>query len=196
MRGGTRSQMNKASNLLGFDILKKKFADDHKTNLSAQLKVICLFPSYIREDRKKVFTDSITLSEVVETLKTFKKDKAPGPDGWPIKFYLTFIDFLAPLLADLVESSRISGSVAPSLNSTFIALIPKIDQLVSFADFRPISLCNLYYKLISKVAALRLKPFLDSSISPQQFGFLKNRQITESVAITQEVLHSVKTKKR
>ena len=96
----------------------------------------------------------------------------------------------------MVEYSRITGSVAPSLNSTFLSLIPKVEHPVSFVDFRPISLCNLCYKLISKVAALRLKPFLDTSISPQQFGFLKNRQILEPVAITQEVLHSVKTKKR
>ena len=104
--------------------------------------MIRLFPSYIREERKKVFTDSVTLSEVVEALKYFKKDKAPSPNGWPVKFYLTFIDFLGPLLVDLVEFSRILGSVAPSLNSTFLALIPKIDELVSFADFLPISLCK------------------------------------------------------
>ena len=125
---------------LGIQYFKNIFVDDHKTNLTAQLRVIRLFPSYIREERKKVFTDSVTLSEVVEALKSFKKDKAPGPNGWPIKFYLTFIDFLGPLLVDLVEFSRILGSVAPSLNSTFLALIPKIDQPVSFADFHPISL--------------------------------------------------------
>ena len=96
----------------------------------------------------------------------------------------------------MVESSRIMGSVAPSLNSTFLSLIPKVDLPVSFVGFFPISLCNLCYKLISKFVALRLKPFLDSSISPQQFGFLKNIQILEPVAITQEVFHSVKTKKR
>ena len=86
--------------------------------------------------------------------------------------------------------------MAPSMNSTFIALIPKKEIPISFADFCPISLCNLVYKLISKVAALRLKPFLDKFISPQQFGFLKNRQITEPLAITQEVLHTIQTKNR
>ena len=88
------------------------------------------------------------------------------------------------------------GKVATALNSTFIALIPKVDNPSCFGDFRPISLCNLCYKLIAKVAASRLKPFLDSSISPQQFGFLKNRLIHEPVAITQEVLHFFKLKKK
>ena len=92
-------------------------------------------------------------------LKTFKRDKASGPDGWPVEFYMAFFDLLGPHLVNLVETSRITSSVAPSLNSTFISLIPKIEHPVSFTDFRPISLCNLVYKLISKVAALRLEPF-------------------------------------
>ena len=103
---------------------------------------------------------------------------------------------MGPILVNVVESSRISGRVSHALNSTFLALIPKVDMPVSFADFHPISLCNLCYKLISKVAAMRLKPFLDDSISPQQFGFLKNRQILEPIAISQEVLHTVNSRKR
>ena len=74
----------------------------------------------------------------------------------------------------MVETSRLMGIVNPALNSTFLALIPKVDLPISFADFCPISLCNLCYNLISKVAAMRLKPFLDDAISPQQFGFFKN----------------------
>ena len=99
-------------------------------------------------------------------LKYFIKDKSPGPDGWPIEFYLAFFDLLGPELVKMVETSRKDGRVVPSLNSTFIALIPKKEMPVSFTDFHPISLCNLVYKLISKVATLRLKPFLDKSISP------------------------------
>ena len=114
-------------------------------------------------------SSSVTLSEVEEALKTLKRDKALGPDGYPIEFYLNFFDLLGPLLVNMVETSRFTGSVDPSLNSTFLALIPKVEHLVSFVDFLPISLYNLCYKLISKVVALRLKPFLDSSISPQQF---------------------------
>ena len=96
----------------------------------------------------------------------------------------------------LVEESRLSGRVLPSLNSTFITLIPKKDKPSTFDDFRPISLCNLIYKLIAKVVANRLNPFLDKFISPQQFGFLKNHQISEPLAITQEVLHSVKSRNK
>ena len=82
-----------------------------------------------------------------------------------MEFYLHFFDLLGPLLLNSIDLTRLSGIIPPSLNSTFLALIPKTDKPRTFADFRPISLCNLLYKLISKVIAGRLKPFLDQGIS-------------------------------
>ena len=93
-----------------------------------------------------------------------------------------------------VEQSRIEGKVINSMNSTFLTLIPKCEKPLSFFDFRPISLCNLIYKIISKIAVIHLNPFLDKAISNQQYGFLKNRLIIEPVGIGQELLHSIKTK--
>ena len=86
------------------------------------------------------------------------------------------------------EQARIEGLVPGSLNSTFLNLILKCEKPSTFADFLPISLCNLVYKVISKIVVLRMKPLLNRAISAQQFGFLKDHQITEPVGITQEVL--------
>ena len=86
-------------------------------------------------------------------------------------------------LLKAIEQSRLEGVVTNSINSTFLTLIPKFEKPYTFADFRPISLCNLVYKTISKIDALCLKPFLYKEISAQQFGFLKDRQITEPVAL-------------
>ena len=97
-------------------------------------------------------------------------------------------------LLSAIDSTRVTGNIPSYLNSTFIALIPKKDKPQTFADFRPISLCNLLYKLISKVIAVRVKPFLDSGISREQYGFLKNRQIVDPIGIVQESLHSIKSK--
>ena len=97
-------------------------------------------------------------------------------------------------LLSIVDSTRVSGIIPSSLNSTFLTLIAKKDKPRTFADYSPISLCNLLYKLISKVIAVKIKPFLDSGISQEQFGFLKNRQIVEPIDIVLETLHSVKTK--
>ena len=98
----------------------------------------------------------VSIGEVEHALKSFKKYCSPGPDGWPVEFYLFFFDLLKNELLSAVDTTRVTGIIPASLNSTFIALIPKKDNPQNFAEFRPISLCNLLYKLISKVIAVRL----------------------------------------
>jgi hypothetical protein len=76
-----------------------------------------------------------------------------------------------------------------------LTLIPKNNHPTTFGDYRPISLCNLCYKLISKIIALRIKPILSRSLSSEQLGFLKGRQILDAIGTTQECLHNIKHKK-
>ena len=66
---------------LGVRYFKQIFSDDHQTTIEAQLKVIRLFPSYIFLEEKESFTSQIILEEVEQALKSFKKDRSPGPDG-------------------------------------------------------------------------------------------------------------------
>ena len=96
----------------------------------------------------------------------------------------------------MVEESRVLGKVCGSLNSTFVALIPKSDKPSSFAGYRPISLCNLIYKIITKIIAMCLKKGLSLGISDEQFGLLENRQITDAIAIAQESIHSIKVRNK
>ena len=77
-----------------------------------------------------------------------------------------------------------------STNSTFIALIPKEVNLTSFNRFKPISLCNASYKILSKLLANRIKPLLDKLISPSQGGFIKGRHILDNIILVQEAMHS------
>ena len=95
----------------------------------------------------------------------------------------------------VIEDSRTSGWIPASFNSTFIALIPKSDNPLSLNDYRPISLCNCIYKIISKFIAMRVKAILSEHISDEQFGFLEGRQIHEAIGVAQEGLHSIKTKR-
>jgi hypothetical protein len=113
--------------------------------------------------------------ELWKVLKSFAKDKSPGPDGWTVEFLIHFFDLIGDDLLELVEDSIIRGTVNKSINATFLTLIPKVNNPTSFGDFRPIALCNLCYKLISKVIANRIKHVLSRSLSEEQLGFLKGR---------------------
>lgn len=94
-----------------------------------------------------------------------------------------------------MEDTRCTGYISGAMNSTFITLIPKVSKPLYFEEFRPISLCNFIYKLISKIIAECLKPFLAKVITQEKFSFLHHRQILDVVGVTQEGIHSIKTKK-
>jgi hypothetical protein len=75
-------------------------------------------------------------------------------------------------------------------NSSFLALIPKENGASSLDRFRPISLCNISYKIITKIIANRLNPLLRSLILPNQGGFVAGRQIWDNFILVQEAIHA------
>eukprot|EP00253_Pinus_taeda_P021713 PITA_21713 len=141
------------------------------------------------------FIKPVSEDELLSAMKAFKKDRSPGSDGWPIEFFIHFYDLFKRDLLRMVEASRMSGHIHSSLSSTFIALIPKKKESASLHDFRPISLCNSLFKIISKIIAVRLKPALNHFISRDQHAFLKDRNIWDAVAMTQECLYTMATNK-
>ena len=96
-------------------------------------------------------------------------------------------------ITQVVLSCLNSGSILKSINHTFITLILKVRNPEKVTEFRPISLCNVLYKIVSKVIANRLKPLLNSIISDTQSAFITDRLITDNVLIAFESLHHMKT---
>lgn len=84
--------------------------------------------------------------------------KAPGHDGMPLLFYQSYWSNVGMDITQVVLSSLNSDSLLKSINHTFITLIPKVQNPERVTKFRPISLCNVIYKIVSKVIANRLKP--------------------------------------
>jgi hypothetical protein len=81
--------------------------------------------------------------EVEEVLNSFKNDPCFGLDGWPMEFFFRCYEVLGKDLLRVLEDSRTNGRVLANFNSTFIALIPKSDNLDSFEKYKPISLLYL-----------------------------------------------------
>lgn len=75
-------------------------------------------------------------------------------------------------------------------------LIPKEGTPRNITQFRPISLCNVVYKLLTKVLVNRLRPFLDRMISPVQGAFVPGRLASDNVVVAQEILHTIRKRKK
>ena len=91
----------------------------------------------------------------------------------------------------MVHESQHNNQMLRALNATFLALIPKSEGADRLNQFRPISLCNVIYKIISKLITDRLKKGLADLISEEQSGFVTGRKILDGIVIATEVIHSM-----
>ena len=92
--------------------------------------------------------------------------KAPGPDGLHAIFFKKYWHILGDEITHEVVFAINSRQIPNEWNDTTIVMIPKIGSPELVTQFRPISLCNVLYKIISKMLALRLKNILPEIISP------------------------------
>jgi exonuclease III len=147
----------------------------------------------ITQEQNEALMTPISQAEVDQAIQELPTGKAPGPDGFTMDFFHSCWPMLREEVWQLVEESRSSGKVLPALNATFLTLIPKEERVTNLKNFRPIALCNVIYKIISKVIALRLKPILPFIISKEQSGYVEGRQIMDSIILVHEVIHSLKS---
>jgi hypothetical protein len=128
--------------------------------------------------------------EIWQILRSMKKNASPGPDGFNVSFYLSAWSWIGDDVTRLIQNFYRTCILPPHLNDTHIALIPKKVVCHLPADFRPISLCNVIYKIISKSLANRLKMHLPDYIHPTQQAFIEGRRISNNIIIAQEITHS------
>jgi hypothetical protein len=141
------------------------------------------------------YTNSaLDMQEIYEIVRNMRNNASPGPDGINAAFYKSAWSWIKDDIHTLVTNFYSTAHFDDDINKTFIALIPKKEQPIIPQDFRPISLCNVIYKIIAKSLGNRIKPHLPNAIDQAQATFIFDRHISSNVIITQEIIHSFNLK--
>lgn len=133
---------------------------------------------------------------VESALKKMSPLKSSGPDDFNPSFYQTYWHIVGDEVTSSVLKFLNDDIFDSGINFTYIVFIPKIKNSIKTFDFRPISLCNAIYKLVSKVLANRLKKILPTIISKSHSSFLPRRLILDNIIVAYEELHSMKTRQK
>ncbi len=150
----------------------------------------------VTEAMNSTLLAEFTAEDVQQALKQMYPTKAPGPNGMSAIFYQSYWEIVGPEVIQAILSILHSGYMLRKINFTHIVLIPKIKDPVKIIDFRPIALCNVIYKIVSKILANRLKGVLPLVISDTQSAFVPGRLISDKVLVAFEVLHSMSLKNK
>ncbi|KAG7559018.1 Reverse transcriptase zinc-binding domain [Arabidopsis thaliana x Arabidopsis arenosa] len=134
-------------------------------------------------------------SDVEKAVRAMGKFKSPGPDGYQPVFYQHCWEVVGESVVKFVLEFFATGQLPQDTNDALVVLIAKVAKPEKITQFRPISLCNVLFKMITKVMVERLKPVMCKLIGPAQSSFIPGRLSTDNIVIVQEAVHSMRRKK-
>ena len=154
------------------------------------------FPSRISEEMNVGLTDVVSSEEIKQAAMSVNGGSAPGEDGLTGSFYHRYWHIVGPTISKEVLQFFETAVIPEGWNHTQISLIPKIISPVRMQDMRPISLCGVQYKIISKILCNRMKRILPAVVSETQGAFVSGRLISDNIIIAHEMIHSLHTNER
>ena len=204
-----RRQRNKIKSIKNFvgewitdmEVVKNHTLDGFSRLFTTELKfststsdVSCFSHSFLSEKEKTKLCTEVTDEEIKTSLWAHKPFKAPGVDGFHASFYQHFWLDVRNTVCMEVKKAFQSRVILEYLNKTLIGLIPKCPNPEMLGSYRPIGLCTMVYKLITKTIISRIRPYLDKLISVQT-TFVPGRRGLDNILIAQELVYSIGNKK-
>nr|GFB60700.1 RNA-directed DNA polymerase, eukaryota [Tanacetum cinerariifolium] len=174
------------------------FTHFKKQFLPIQASSICFdftFPTHLSSDQVQDLERTVTYEEVKRAVWDCGTNKSHGPDGFSFEFYRKYWTTIDDDVFQAVRDFFVNGNFHRGCNSSFIALIPKIQDAKFVRDFCPISLIGSVYKIIAKILANILCVLLPYLISDVQSDFVANRQLLDGPFLLNELLSWCKFKK-
>ncbi|GJY87422.1 RNA-directed DNA polymerase, eukaryota, partial [Tanacetum coccineum] len=150
----------------------------------------------ISPEQREFLKREVSNEEIKKAVWECGGDRAPGPDGFNFMFFKSFWDVIQNDVVRFVRQFFNTNRFSKGCNSSFIALIPKIEYAKYVSDFRPNSLIGCQYKIIGKILANRLGSVIGSCVSIEQSAFLKGRNILDGPLFLNECLAWYRKRKK
>ena len=148
----------------------------------------------ITDEDKDSIDGEITLTEILIAIKALANEKSPGCDGLTAEFYKTFSSVIGNDLVDVINNGFQKGELSITMRRGVIVLIPKGGEKKLLKNWRPISLLNYDYKIITKVLTSRLRDIMPTIIHPNQKCGIKGRSIHDGAALIRDLIDYVNDK--
>ncbi|XP_074266604.1 uncharacterized protein LOC141589883 [Silene latifolia] len=172
--------------------------DDHDSFQQYQASHQQLFgaiKTVLSSDQQDYFSFVFTRKEIRMAVFQLGPTKSPGPDGVPAIFYQKFWCHIKTEVEDAVLFMLNTGTIPSDFNRTASALIPKVNSPKTVDNFRPISLCNVIIKIVTKCISNRLKKVMPILVGDYQNGFVPGRNIGDNILLSHELLHHISKKR-
>ena len=145
----------------------------------------------LSNDSKQMLDSDITKDEIAKALKKMPNNKSPGQDGIAVEFYKIYWHLIGDDLLEVFKSGLEDKCLCYTQYLAVIILLYKKGDRADIRNWRPISLLNIDYKILSKVFAERLKLVLDEIISDEQRGCIPGRFIGENIRQIEDLLYEI-----
>ncbi|KAK1371012.1 hypothetical protein POM88_037104 [Heracleum sosnowskyi] len=180
----------------GTDVIKDEAVHHFNSLFSTTLqdypgidRLSCLVSKRITSTQAMNLVVKATDQEIFNVLKSKKKNKAPGPNGFNVNFFIATWNIVGKDFLKAIHFFLETGSLPHYANSTTLGLIPKCPNPSTMVEFRPISCCNTVYKCLSKLIAQRFNQTLPTLVDKSQAAFVKGRSISDNNFMAQEVFN-------
>ncbi|XP_043812756.1 uncharacterized protein LOC110619075 [Manihot esculenta] len=195
--GRNRNKLKRAQK----DMIRKRLEEDLDSELFSGAvadfgEVISLVEPKVDSHDNAMLTATFIDEEFRHALFQMNPDKALGLDGLNLAFFQRHWKILGPDIGKACREWLARGALLANISNTLLMLIPKCDNPMLLKDFRPIALCNVVYKILSKALANHFKRVLDKIISPNQSAFVPGRLITDNFIVAFETIHGLKQQTR
>ena len=161
--------------------------ENSKVDMTVQDKLVNQIDKKLSDESRDSLEAELTLKELETALKKSSKNKTPGSDGIPVEFYQKYQKILLPHLLKVAIKSQELKLMPESQREAIITLLFKAGEKDLLKNYRPISLCNSDYKLITKAFSMRLQKVLPDIISENQTAGIPNRTIFNNLWLLRDM---------